>query len=210
MTEEEAQAYLRGIPGYDGQVHDRFRLLTELLQVENARQNLVSATTMEAVWVRHIADSAQLLKHVPRETSSWMDLGSGAGFPGLVIAILRSGVEVSLVESRARRIEWLNRAADVLGLKNVQVLGQRLEMVPDRKTDVISARAFAPLDRLVDLAARFSTSETLWLLPKGRSAGQELEQLTRWRHMFHVEPSATDAAAGVIVGKLLGKKGKRL
>ncbi|MBW8783474.1 MAG: class I SAM-dependent methyltransferase, partial [Novosphingobium sp.] len=83
--------------------------------------------------------------------------------------------------------------------------GEPLSRIPTEPVRVISARAFAPLDRLVALSARFSTSDTIWLLPKGRSAKQELEQLRGWRHMFHVEQSLTEPEAGVIVGKLLGR-----
>jgi 16S rRNA (guanine527-N7)-methyltransferase len=161
------------------------------------------------VWQRHIADSAQLLLHVPRETSSWLDLGTGAGFPGLVIACLRPDCDVRLVESRKRRIEWLQRAIFELGLDRVTVDGRRLEDVPSRDVAAISTRAFAPLDRLLALSARFSTSDTIWLLPKGRSARQELDMLRGWTHMFHVEQSLTDEQAGLIVGTLQGRAAKK-
>ena len=114
-----------------------------------------------------------------------------------------------MVESRARRVEWLERARIALGLDHARVVGARLELVESRPFSVISARAFAPLVRLLDLSARFSTKDTLYLLPKGRSAQQELLELRGWNHMFHVEQSLTDPEAGVIVGQLLGKKGKK-
>jgi 16S rRNA (guanine527-N7)-methyltransferase len=136
-----------------------------------------------------------------------MDLGTGSGFPGVVIAALRPDIKVTLVESRTRRIEWLNGVRDALTLSNVNVVGSRLELVPSRAFDAISARAFAPLGPLLDLACRFSTSDTLWLLPKGRSAAQELGDLRGWHHTFHVEPSLTDIQAGIVVGKLAGRKG---
>jgi len=144
-----------------------------MLCEENAHQNLVSAGSLSEVWRRHIVDSAQLLRFVPRETcQTWLDLGTGAGFPGIVIAALRPDLEVLMVESRARRIDWLERVRQELGLSRAVVLGQRLELVETRKVDAISARAFAPLDRLLALSARFSTGRTVWLLPKGRSAAQ--------------------------------------
>ncbi len=189
--------------------------LIALLREENTQQNLVAAQSLEHVWQRHIIDSAQLLLHVPRETvTSWIDLGSGAGFPGVVIAALQPNLTVHLVESRARRIDWLGRLADHLSLENIQVVGSRLETVDTAKFDAISARAFAPLDSLVARTARFSTADTIWLLPKGRSAAHELQELTGWRHLFHVEQSITDQDAGIIVGTLIGPakpemKGKR-
>ena len=210
-TEQQARDWLARLPEWDATAAERVDQLIALLSEENARQNLVAAASLPVVWQRHIVDSAQLLPHVPRETSaSWLDLGTGAGFPGLVIAILRPECEVVMVESRARRIEWLERARLDLGLGQAKVAGSRLEHVESRPFRVISARAFAPLVRLLDLSARFSTKDTLYLLPKGRSAQQELAELSGWNHLFHVEQSLTDPEAGVIVGQLLGKKGKKV
>jgi 16S rRNA (guanine527-N7)-methyltransferase len=207
--EAEARAWLERLPEWDEVASERLERLAALLGEENARQNLVAAASLPHIWQRHIADSAQLLTHVPRETSSpWLDLGTGAGFPGLVIAALRPEIEVLMVESRGRRADWLERARIALGLERARVLGVKLEAVPDRKVCVISARAFAPLPKLLALSARFSTSATLWLLPKGRSAQQELDAESQFRHMFHVEQSLTDPEAGLIVGQVLGRKGK--
>jgi 16S rRNA (guanine527-N7)-methyltransferase len=205
-SEGEAQAWLRGQPGCDARVWQVFEQLIGLLTAENGRQNLVAANSLAQVWQRHIVDSAQLLAHVPRETSPWLDLGSGAGFPGLVIAALRPACEVWLIESRSLRSEWLARASRTLGLENVRVIAGRVEDVPATVAGAITARAFAPLARLLDLSARFSTSATLWVLPKGRSAQQELQSLGGWNHMFHVEQSLTDPQAGIIVGTLAGRK----
>jgi 16S rRNA (guanine527-N7)-methyltransferase len=206
--EAETRVWLRQLPEFDTAAMLRLERLVELLSKENRRQNLVSAASLEEVWRRHIADSAQLLAHVPRGTSPWLDLGTGAGFPGLVIAALRPDREVLLVETRKRRIEWLERACRELELGGVRVLGGRLEDVPSRNVAAISARAFAPLDRLLELSARFSTKDTIWLLPKGRSAQQELDMLRGWNHTFHVEQSLTDPDGGVIVGTLQGRSGR--
>lgn len=211
--ETEAKAWFQTLPEWDEMARVRLDGLLIHLAIENGLQNLISGTSLASIWARHFADSAQLLAHVPRETSSpWLDLGTGAGFPGLVIAILRPECEVVMVESRARRIDWLERMVKELGLANAKVVGSRLETLETRKYRAISARAFAPLPKLLELSARFSTSETVWLLPKGRSARQELLDLTGWEHMFHVEQSLTDAESGVIVGTLAGqsaKKGKK-
>lgn len=212
--ERAAQQWVASLPEWDAAAGERLDLLVALLREENARQNLVAKATLDAVWQRHLLDSAQLLAHVPRETAGieapWLDLGTGAGFPGLVIAALRPEMPVRMVESRARRIEWLERARIALGLVKAQVIGSRLEAVASVPVRVISARAFAPLPRLLDLSARFSTSDTIWLLPKGRSAQHELSALRGWRHTFHVEQSLTDPEAGIIVGQLAGKKGRQV
>jgi 16S rRNA (guanine527-N7)-methyltransferase len=114
-----------------------------------------------------------------------------------------------MIESRTRRINWLEHACSALALDKARVIGSRLELVESFPATAISARAFAPLDNLLDLSARFSTAATRWLLPKGRSAGDELSSLRGWQHLFHVEQSLTDPAAGVIVGTLSGRSGKR-
>jgi 16S rRNA (guanine527-N7)-methyltransferase len=204
-SETQAVAWLQNLPESDAAALERLEQLVAMLGEENRHQNLVSAASMGAIWSRHIADSAQLLKFVSRGTSPWLDLGTGAGFPGLVIAALRPECEVVMVESRVRRIEWLERARLALGLDRARVEGYRLALVETLPAAVISARAFSPLPQLLSLSARFSTKDTLWLLPKGRSAAQELRELTGWAHTFHVEQSQTDPEAGIIVGKLLGK-----
>ena len=180
----------------------RLERFAAMLGDENDRQNLVSSASLAMVWQRHLADSLQLLDSVPRETSPWLDLGSGAGIPGVVLACAQPETRVLLVESRKRRVEWLIRAAGDLELANCRVIGSRLENVERFPAGVITARAFAPLGKLLHLSARFSTRDTIWLLPKGRSAAQELaEQPTGVRAMFHVEQSRTDPEGGILLGR---------
>ncbi len=206
-TEAAARAWLVDCLGVDGAAMGRLALLVEMLAAENREQNLVSKGSLDHVWQRHIADSAQLL-HVSRGTASgnstWLDLGTGAGFPGLVIAALQPDRDVTLVDSRRLRTEWLHRASKALGLPRVEVVLAKIEDMPARKFGVISARAFAPLQRLLSLSVRFSTPETLWLLPKGAKARHELQALgNHCHHTFHVKHSLTDPAAGVLVGHVL-------
>jgi 16S rRNA (guanine527-N7)-methyltransferase len=208
VIESEAQArdWLTQTLAIGPEALARLEGIATMLAEENERQNLVAKGSLPHVWQRHIVDSAQLL-HVSRGTSGegpWLDLGTGAGFPGLVIAALQPEREVVLVDSRRLRTEWLARAAATLGLDKVRVVLSRVEDLPTRAHAVISARAFAPLDRLLSVSARFSTPDTLWLLPKGAKARHELEELAAtWRHTFHVEQSLTDDAAGVLIGHLL-------
>ncbi len=206
-TEEEARTFSAALCDAAGIA--RLEQFIGLLEAENRQQNLISTASLELVWQRHIADSLQLLVHVPRETltgsggesGAWLDLGSGAGMPGLVLAIARPDLTFNLVESRKKRVAWLEGVAEHFGLSNCRVHGSRLESVATAPMGVICARAFAPLDKLLRLSARFSTPQTIWLLPKGRSAGQELsEQPESLRAMFHVEQSRTDASAGIVIG----------
>jgi len=197
MPEDEARRLLGQMAGVSRETMERFARFADLLRAENDRQNLVSASTIDAFWSRHLLDSAQLVPLAAGHGGSWLDLGSGAGFPGLIVSALRS--QVTLVESRRLRVEFLHRAASVLGV-SPEIVGIPIERVEPRPFAVISARAFAPLPRLLDLAAPFSTEKTLWLLPKGRNAQSELEAVAdAWQGDFRLEPSLTDADARIIV-----------
>lgn len=206
MIRDEVSARAFVAARCDSAAMDRLDRLAAALRSENERQNLVSRGTLDQMWQRHIADSAQLLDFVPRGTDGaahpWLDLGTGAGFPGLVIGAMRPDLPVILVESRRMRSEWLERMRTELGLPRCRVEGRRLELLETVPVGVISARAFAPLPKLLDLSRRFSTNDTIWLLPKGRSGEQELSELPqRLRKMFHVEQSRTDTEAKILVGK---------
>lgn len=211
MNEVEAQAWLTDKFDVSRETKDRLDAFVAFLRREAASQNLIAASTLDQIWSRHIVDSAQLLT-LAGDTDpnrNWIDLGSGAGFPGLVIAIL-SNFQVTLVESRTRRIDYLERAVQMLDLQSsVRVAGMPLERMETAPYSVISARAFAPLGQLFELSARFSTTKTLWLLPKGRNAAKEWEDVQPdWAGDFRIEPSVTDAAAGILVGHLSAKRQK--
>jgi len=202
VIESEDQARQFCAERLNAQGLERLEVLAATLREENARQNLVSAGSLAAVWQRHFADSLQLVDLVPRGTGPWLDLGSGAGFPGLVLALAQPDVPVFLIESRKRRVEWLERCIELLELKHCCAIGKRLESVETVSAAVITARAFAPLGKLLRLSARFSTPATVWLLPKGRSAAQELsEQPKSVQAMFHVEQSQTDPGGKILVGR---------
>jgi 16S rRNA (guanine527-N7)-methyltransferase len=145
-------------------------------------------------------DSAQLLPFVPRETTPWLDLGTGAGFPGVVIAALRPDTTVVMVESRAKRIDWLAHLIAELDLPQARVIGSRLEVVETFPAGAISARAYAPLDRLLKTAHHLADENTVWLLPKGRNGEKELAiARQQWQAVFHVEQSLTDADSAIII-----------
>ena len=209
MTEDEARAWLRDHLGVPRETEERIEAFIAFLLEEGDKQNLISASTREHVWARHIVDSAQLVPHAKDAPAGpWMDLGSGAGFPGLIVAALTDR-PIVLVESRRKRVDFLGESAEILGVGDrVRVEGRRLETVERFDAAVISARAFAPLERLFALAERFSRPNTLWLLPKGRNAASELEAASKtWQGVFHVEQSLTDADSSIIVARGV-KRGK--
>lgn len=211
MTEDEALAWLSDRHDVSRETLERLDAFRRRVIDENDRQNLVSAASIDQFWVRHIIDSVQLIDLIDATDGQgeWLDLGAGAGFPGMVVAMLRPG-PVTLVESRRKRFEFLIDAVETLGLSNVRVEGQRLERVESRPCGVISARAFAPLPKLLNLAHRFSTEKTLWLLPKGRSAKEELESVRQtWQGVFHVKQSITDPDAAILVARAVSRKGRK-
>ncbi len=203
MTEAEARARL-DVPR---ETIERLEAFETLLRQENERQNLVSKGSLDTLWQRHILDSAQLTRFAPEGARSWLDLGTGAGFPGLMIPLFHPAGAV-LVESRKLRVEFLRNASSMLGIADrVEILCSRLETVSARSFDVISARAFAPLPKLLALAERFSTPETVWILPKGRNAKSELEAARcSWQGDFRLEPSLTDAEAQIVVATRVRRK----
>ena len=202
-SEAEARQWFVTALGCDEATIGKLDQFVDLLRVENTHQNLVSAASLEHAWVRHLADSAQLLC-VPRETphGPWLDLGSGAGFPGLVVALCRPDIEVTLIENRTRRVAWLESVIDHLDIANAHIAGGSLQNLETVAAATISARAFAPLPQLIALSARFSTPQTQWLLPKGRNGRQELLEMSKSiQSMFHVEQSLTDADSVILVGQ---------
>jgi 16S rRNA (guanine527-N7)-methyltransferase len=207
MEEADARAWVERELDVSRETMGRLDAFVGLLRDENERQNLVSRGTLDLIWSRHIADSAQLLRFAP-PGASWIDLGTGAGFPGLIVATLHGG-PVTLVEERRLRVEFLRRAADVLGVA-VEIFQARAERLPPRPFDVISARAFAPLGKLLDLGTAFSTTKSLWLLPKGRNAETELAGLDpSWQGDFRLEPSVTDPDAQIIVAEGVRRRSDR-
>jgi 16S rRNA (guanine527-N7)-methyltransferase len=208
MTEDQARGWMSNNLDVSRETWERLEAFVGFLKREAAQQNLVSATTLEGIWSRHIVDSAQLLRFTA-DKGEWLDLGSGAGFPGIVIALL-SSYRVTLVESRGRRIDYLNRALRLLDLENSAIIaGMPVERLETAPYSVISARAFAPLPKLLDLSQRFSTQKTLWLLPKGKNAVRELHEAHgAWELDMKVEPSVTDSEAGILVGHVLAERPK--
>jgi 16S rRNA (guanine527-N7)-methyltransferase len=183
----------------------RLDLIAELLRKWQKTINLVAPATLPEVWSRHIADSLQLINHVPVGAIRWVDLGSGGGFPGLVIAAVlaeRSGADVHLVESDTRKSAFLREAARVAELP-VRVHAQRIEQVAQALapgTQVVSARALAPLPKLLDLAEPFLSAGALGVFPKGRDAERELTEARKgWTLDCDLRASVSDSQARVLL-----------
>lgn len=197
MTEDEARDWIR--TRTDVSRETRLAQFVDLLRDEATRQNLVSPASLEQIWARHIVDSAQLLDHGD-PGGLWLDIGSGAGLPGIVLAILRDA-PVELVEPRKLRTAFLQHCVDTLGLTNVTIHTAKVERTKGRAA-VVTARAVGTLDTLFRIARHRSDRSTIWVLPKGRNAQSEVEDARLWwQGSFHVEPSVTAPDSLIIVAK---------
>ncbi|MEM7774812.1 MAG: 16S rRNA (guanine(527)-N(7))-methyltransferase RsmG [Pseudomonadota bacterium] len=171
--------------------------------------NLVAKRTINDIWHRHFADSAQLLALLPQGATRLVDLGSGGGFPGLVLAILLADRQPKtvLIESDQRKAAFLRDVARVVEI-DVVVLSTRIETDASvghvGKADVVTARALAPLDRLFELAHPYCSSSTVCVFPKGRDVARELETARRiWHFAVELVPSLTDDDARIAVVRTL-------
>jgi len=171
----------------------------ELLRDWNARHNLVSPKSLEDLWRRHFWDSAQLLALVPETAKTLADLGSGAGFPGLVLAeLLRNRVRVTLHDATAKKCVFLAAAAETMDLP-VTVENKRMEDIAPKAFDVVTARACAPLPKLLGYAQNFSGPGSVSLFLKGQNVGSELTEAHKyWNIKVRQIPSLTDPS-GVIL-----------
>ena len=194
---------------------DRLESYSRLLTQWQAKINLVAPGTLTEVWHRHFADSAQLVRFAPPLAETWLDLGSGAGFPGLVVATLlaeEGKCRVTLCESDTRKAAFLADVKRKLGLA-VDIIPARIETDSTHGTvgrvDVVSARALAPLQRLVPLAAPFFHEQTVGLFPKGREADKEIaEAAMSWQFEAELVPSLTDREGRIaVIRKPVAKRG---
>lgn len=195
MSDEGRRRFLAAYP-VSRETLERLDALADALARWNRSINLVSARSLADLWRRHILDSAQLAPLAPPTARSWVDLGAGGGFPGLVVAALaqerRPTLHMTLVESDTRKCAFLANAARAMAL-DVTIENRRIEQPPPRRHDVVSARALAPLSRLLDLAAPYMAEGAVALFPKGAGVDAELTEAMRKRHIEVARaPSITD------------------
>ncbi len=183
--------------GVSRETLERLRLYADLLVKWQARINLVGPDTLPDQWSRHFLDSAQLFPLIPASARRLVDLGSGAGFPGLVLAVM-GAPDVHLVESDARKCAFLREVARVTDTP-VTILNKRIEQVPGLKADVVTARALAPLEKLLVWAEPHLAPGGCCLFLKGRGAEDELTATAKeWNITPRRVPSVTDPAGLVL------------
>ena len=176
----------------------------------NCKFNLISKSSVEHIWERHILDSVQLYKYFRRTDKILLDLGSGAGFPGMVLAImaeqLNPELSINLVESIGKKTLFLNAVKNELKL-NVNILHDRIENIKMKNVDVITSRALAALSKLLDYSKPFCRTETNLIFPKGEHWADEIETAQKqWYFKYKAENSATDKLGKVLCISELRRK----
>ncbi|KAF0137989.1 MAG: 16S rRNA (guanine527-N7)-methyltransferase [Xanthobacteraceae bacterium] len=176
--------------------------LEQLVRRWNAAVNLVSKASLVDLWQRHIVDSAQLITYCPQAAQTWLDIGSGGGFPGLVIAVLarekQPGLRVTLVESDQRKATFLRQAGQTIGL-DVTVHSDRAEAMQPANADVLSARALAALTDLLPYAERHLKPAGVAIFPKGARFAEEITDARKaWAFDAEVHTSLSDPAAAIL------------
>ena len=204
--------------GVSRETAEKFESYVALLKQWQKAVQLVAPSTLGSIWSRHVRDSAQLAALAPTGTRSWVDLGSGAGFPGLVVAILArdptsrtADLRMTLIESDTRKAAFLREVARQTGCP-VDILGARIEMSSTRDkvgaVEVVSARALAPLTELLSLALPFWQPGTLGLFLKGRDTENEVEAARlSWSFELELKPSLTDPDGRVVCVRDLSPRG---
>lgn len=175
----------------------------DLLVEWQSRMNLVGPATLPDLWSRHFRDSAQLVPLASGPPGRvWLDLGSGAGFPGLVAALL-TDARLHLVESTTKKCNFLQTVAGACNITNLTIHNTRIESLTPFPAAIITARAFAPLTRIFNSARKFSTPQTLWLLPKGARHQDEITEAKQSLNFdFELVRSRTSSDARILVAKL--------
>ena len=185
------------------ETESRLLAYCEIVKKWTPAVNLIAKSTIPDLWRRHILDSAQLFLFLPPHANHWLDLGSGAGFPGLVIAILakeyRPALVITLVESDRRKAVFLAEAARAVGV-SVTIENARAEVLASKAADVISARALTSLDRLCFYAKTHLKAGGVAIFPKGLNAAIEIDAaLLKWQFSLEIQASKTDPSASVLL-----------
>lgn len=183
---------------------DRLVAYERILREWQGRMNLVGPATLDAIWQRHFADSAQLSRIV-EPGRKWLDIGAGGGFPGMVLAAMDWG-QFTLVDSVAKKCRFLEAVALEMQLTNIRVLCARVESLGTLGVDVVTARAAAPLVTLFDWGIRHARPGGQFVFPKGRNFAAEIvDAETRFAFDYNLVQSVTDPDARIIVARNLGR-----
>lgn len=181
---------------------ERLKIFDATLQKWNPRINLVSRSTLPDLWNRHILDSIQVFEAIQQPTGHWVDIGSGGGMPGVIVAICAAekapALRVTLIESDQRKSAFLRTAARECGV-SVNVISERIETAEPQSADVLSARALADLSQLCEFSERHLKKEGLCIFPKGGNWKKEVDNASQqWRFEWEAITSLTEPQAVIL------------
>lgn len=178
-----------------------------------SRMNLVSNSSLEDAWERHFADSAQLYKFIPDEAKTLVDIGSGAGFPAMVLAVMAENrtpsLKITMVESIAKKTLYLKHVKEITAV-DVNILNRRIENLREKTFDVITARAVIALKDLLVYAHPLFRKNTLCIFPKGKNFQAEIDEAKKaWFFTYEAIPSQTSTESVILLIRNLVKKGRK-
>ncbi len=204
MGPDEAVSAISGFADVSRETSDRLKEFAVLLQKWNKKINLVSPSTIDDLWERHIFDSAQLLPLISEDAARLTDIGTGGGFPGLILALLTAekqpGLTVTMIESDVRKCAFLQTASSQLGLKT-RVISRRIEFAPPQNADIVTSRALAPLGALLGYAEMHLSPAGTAILMKGANADAEInEALASWA--FDLQKIASKTHPDAVILKI--------
>ncbi len=202
MNFESLNARLDGNAIVSRETYSRLEIYVNELKRWNPKINLVAPNSLHETWERHIVDSLQIASFLPSKITNWVDVGSGGGFPGLVLAAHlceKPEFSMTLVESDQRKCTFLRTCARLMGIK-VTVLAERIEDIDVEKANIVSARALASLDKLLELTFPLSHDDTFYIFPKGKNWNNELTIAQKnWQMGVQKHQSITDKDAQILI-----------
>ena len=204
MNFENLNKRLCGNPIVSRETFERLDVYAKELKRWNPKINLVAPSTIHELWDRHIVDSLQIARFLPPKITNWVDIGSGGGFPGLVLAAHladHTDFMMTLIESDQRKCAFLRTCARNMGVK-VNVISERIESVNMSSVDVITARALASLSKLMELTENIAQEQTQFIFPKGKNWESELTLAREyWQMNVETHQSITDPEAKILLLK---------
>lgn len=180
------------------ETYNKLENYVNLLLQWNKSINLISSTTTNDIWIRHIIDSYQLTSYIPQTGVRILDIGSGAGLPGLILSITNPEIEFILVESDKRKAIFLENTAQHLCLKNVIIINNRVENIQYINADIIVSRACAALNQLLDYSKMHLKQEGICLFLKGKNIHQEIQLANKHKFSYSLYESLTSCEAWII------------
>ncbi|MFN4183184.1 MAG: 16S rRNA (guanine(527)-N(7))-methyltransferase RsmG [Hyphomonas sp.] len=205
MSERDDRAAFLAANDVSRETLTRIDCVTATLDVWRQKSNLIGPKEWPQIWTRHVGDSWQLLDHIP-ESARVVDLGSGAGFPGLIIAAARPSGHVTMIESVGKKCAFLNAAIQEAGL-NASVHQGRVEAAPPLRAEFVTARAFAPMPELLDYAAPWLRKGATGIFPKGERWNEELTAARqRWNFAHEAIPSRSGGSGVILIVREVARR----